>query len=506
MLTYLAVVCLLFAPVQGECLPGFTGYKCATRCAQGCRNGSCTVQRHGGIACDDGCKDGFSGESCRTRCSGQCKRCERYQSETCLQCNSGYYGDFCQHNCESCGAAGCDKDGMCYERPHNCDGGVICGKTCIQNCRLCTHTGTCSHCRQNYAGDSCQKPCKNCLGTCTSAGCLDGCRCGYTGPFCQKQCSSKCSETCSNNGSLSRDMCDSVDETCLEGCKNGHFGERCQHGCNKNCKLNICVQESGKCRHGCNSGYYGESCEHACDNCQKDRCSRKGRCYECKNGYFGSDCDLKCESICSFSCERYTGVCVAKNTTVDVTKQTSGATRVGQLSVVSSSTQNISEINLAEAKSKLTAGSRGIVFWSCIAAGLAVTTVLTLTCIGLCRHRSKKRRLQRKMETIPQAPKISQEDLAPEVPSSGRPYACQNDYDEIPDLSYEIPVLTRVNMDEHQTAVRGGDARPAGDGKMPRKVYLKDNTRKCRSKDVHVNKYLSVVDTASTDGYLDIIG
>ncbi|XP_046552064.1 protein draper-like [Haliotis rubra] len=502
---YFAVFGFLVATVHGVsgCPPGFTGYKCDTQCAPGCLNGACTLQDHGGIACADGCNDGFSGESCRTKCPGQCKRCDRYQSERCLECNSGYFGDFCQRSCHTCGEAGCDNEGMCKERPQNCEGGVICGKTCIQKCRLCSHTGTCSQCQSNYVGDSCQKLCSNCLGTCTQAGCSGGCSCGYTGDFCQKQCSSNCLESCNNNRSLL--MCDSVDGTCLKGCKDGHFGERCQHRCNKNCKQKICVQEGGKCRHGCNSGYYGESCENSCTNCKQDMCTRDGRCYECKNGYYGPNCDLRCESICTLACERYTGVCVAPNTTVDVTKKNHGATGVGQLPAVSSSTQNSSLFNLGESKSEPNGRPHGIVFWSCIAAAIAVATVVVLTCIGVCHQRFKNRRLRRKEEMIPVARKISQEDPVPEVPSTANSYACQNDYEEIPEMSDDVSGLTRLNIDESQAVVRE-DVHIPRETKMPRKVYLRDNTRNYRSKDVHVNKYLSVMDTAPTDGYLDIIG
>ncbi|XP_067663260.1 multiple epidermal growth factor-like domains protein 6 [Haliotis asinina] len=498
---YFAVVGVLVATVYGGCPPGFTGYKCDTQCAPGCLNGACTLQDHGGIACVDGCYDGFSGESCRTTCFGQCKRCDRYDGGHCLECNPGYYGDFCQLSCQTCGTAGCDREGMCKERPRNCDGGVICGETCIQKCRRCSHDGTCSKCQPNYVGDSCQKLCTNCLGTCNQDGCSGGCSCGYYGDLCQKQCSSNCLVSCNNDRSLL--MCNRVNGTCLKGCKNGHFGERCQHRCNKNCKDNICYQKGGRC-HGCNNGYYGESCENSCTNCKQDICARAGRCYECKNGYFGPNCDLRCDKLCTYACERYSGVCVAQNTTVDVTKITHGATGVGQLPV-SSSTQNSSSPNLGEAKSKPNHRRPSIVFWSCIAAGIAVATVVVLTCTGVCHQRFKNRRFRRKEKMMPVPRKISQEDPVPEVPSTVNSFACQNDYEEIPEMSDEVTGLTHFTIDESQAVVRG-DVHTARENKMPRKVYLRDTTRNYRSKDVHVNKYLSVMDTTSTDGYLDIIG
>ncbi|XP_071087522.1 protein draper-like [Haliotis cracherodii] len=488
MLIYLSLFCVVTTTVQAECGPGFTGPWCETKCSDGCADGKCTLHNHGGIVCSQGCKQGWAGESCRTPCAEHCKRCNRTRSKDCEECQHSYYGDTCDRKCETCGPMGCNKDGMCKERPVNCDGGVICGGTCIKKCRFCNTDGTCSKCQSNYAGGTCETPCPNCRGICTQAGCLDGCRCGYYGPFCQKPCSSKCSESCDNIRSSSNDICDKHNGTCLKGCKDGHFGERCQHRCNTNCKA--CKQIGGQCIQGCHDGYYGESCENACVNCKHDRCARNGLCPLCKNGYYGPACNSKCESICTFACERYSGVCQGTATkvheSVAVPLSPSGNTAISD-----------SENMAAETKSKEEEGLPSFVIWLCVALG--VLAVISLASVGFCHYRYKTRRYRRKKDTALLTRSISQgTDPASEVPSAVTP---NNDYDEIPEISDAITGMTQVNIDEGQSVLKVGVAHFAEDTAVLGGVCMGDNMGKGK-----VVKYLSVSDTVIPGVYLDIIG
>ncbi|XP_067661302.1 cell death abnormality protein 1-like isoform X2 [Haliotis asinina] len=556
MFVYLACVfCALTATVQAECKIGYTGPWCETKCSDGCVGGVCSLHKHGGIVCSRGCKDGWAGESCRTPCAEHCKRCNRTQSKDCEECKHFYFGQTCSQKCMTCGPAGCDKDGMCRNRPANCDGGVICGKTCIKKCRFCntdaTAAATCSVCQRNYAGDNCKIPCDNCRGTCTQSGCSDGCLCGYYGLFCRDRCSSTCLESCNSNSWSSNDMCARSNGSCLNGCKDGHFGQRCQHRCNANCKT--CEQTSGHCTGACKDGHYGESCEHDCFHCKHGKCKKDGLCYKCRDGYHGANCKTPCDPICT-SCGRYNGLCETENQISDdggsapliqlpfaivptqsqraatngldggsapliqlpftiVPTQSQRAATNGldggsapliqlPFTIVPTQSQraatNGPEIKSADTKSEDSRGLPSFVIWLCVAFG--VLTVISLATIAICCHRARNKR--RKNNTALLTRSIShRNNYIPELPSPVRTNVPGYDYDEIPELSDETAGRSQGYGDESQNVVRVGVAHSAVDTDNLGGAWMRDRVRK--GKDV---KYLSVTDVVSSEGYIDVIG
>uniref|UniRef100_A0A4W5LRA5 Platelet endothelial aggregation receptor 1 n=1 Tax=Hucho hucho TaxID=62062 RepID=A0A4W5LRA5_9TELE len=161
---------------QCQCLPGWTGARCAQTCPEGTWGHHCN-------------------QSCFCQNSATCLP----HSGACV-CRPGYWGPTCQHMCSA---------------------GVY-GDRCSITCPSCAHSSSCHHvtgqcvCTPGYTGALCEQACpvglygKQCTGVCRCAhnsSChhQDGsCRCppGWTGPDCTLQCHPgmfglNCAQVCS---------------------------------------------------------------------------------------------------------------------------------------------------------------------------------------------------------------------------------------------------------------------------------------------------------------------
>ncbi|XP_048255528.1 platelet endothelial aggregation receptor 1-like [Haliotis rufescens] len=146
---------------SGNCLHGCTdphnyGPKCQYECPNNCIKLQCTIASNGQPKCTAGCKDGFGGTQCNIPCNKRCKRCNG--PETCLSCNSHYFGRDCHSDCtETCHGMACNHDGSC--RSDTCaDGwyGPDCTMECSATCKTCEKVmGTCTRCDVGWYGHDC---------------------------------------------------------------------------------------------------------------------------------------------------------------------------------------------------------------------------------------------------------------------------------------------------------------------------------------------------------------
>ena len=221
---------------ETDCLKCFNGYyprnkETCISCSDKCKDKKCD-QFTG--SCLEGCMDRYAGELCDNRCLSNCLICERYDSDTCISCDSGFYGDKC-HQCSQ----------YCKQE--------------IETQRCYEGNGTCKYgCETGYWGAMCTEKCINgCQGLhCnqSTGACLNGCSATYYGEFCTQ----KCSPNCAIKSKLSR-QCDEIDGSCRMGCKSGFYGITCSFEC-RNCKNVVCFQQNGTCEFGCTDGFTGVDC------------------------------------------------------------------------------------------------------------------------------------------------------------------------------------------------------------------------------------------------------
>lgn len=108
------------------------------------------------------CASGFYGPGCSTNCTGPVRT-------DCLECKTGYYGQFCSIRQDSCELNSCYNNG-----------------NCLQN-------GSCV-CNQDYSGQFCQQKIDDCQNVdCRNGTCIDGinsyncsCHIDYISPHCDQ--------------------------------------------------------------------------------------------------------------------------------------------------------------------------------------------------------------------------------------------------------------------------------------------------------------------------------
>ena len=147
----------------------------------------------------DGCKIGYYGKNCSLVCSDLCKKRQCSQDTgVCSECIDGYYKNNtdcieCPDNCSTC-----DENANCITCKAGKYGKDKCDKTCSINCEgeTCEIDGSCD-CESKYYGDNCDYNCEGCsesgceddTGNCIDHYCLDS----YYDP---RRCNKTCSENC----------------------------------------------------------------------------------------------------------------------------------------------------------------------------------------------------------------------------------------------------------------------------------------------------------------------
>ncbi|CAG2226674.1 unnamed protein product [Mytilus edulis] len=156
------------------------------------------------------------------------------------------------------------------------------------NCKpgQCDSSQTCGECEDGWYGNPCFKRCgSQCPTIQTSTGifskvcdkdtgkCTGGCRNDVYGEYCDKQCSSHCLQ-------LTGRICDLVSGKCLHSCTQGYYGEDCTSACSKGCYpilvrgagfVNKCSPQTGICESDkdCKPGWCGTKCDLSCGtNCK----------------------------------------------------------------------------------------------------------------------------------------------------------------------------------------------------------------------------------------------
>ncbi|WAR30166.1 PTPRS-like protein, partial [Mya arenaria] len=283
-----------------SCEPGYyvhngNCYPCDTHCAV-CSATLCTS-----------CRDGYWGNKCENSCTGRCSLCQK-SNGGCLSCKPGYMGSTCDDLCvEYC--LECDRlNGNCI----SCDKshwGYACD-ACNVQCKICNQSNGCLECNVGYYGQTCDKDCgvycqncdriNGCLQclpgyykhnnmcaecsyrsngcTCTSNVQCSGCVYGY---FLNPSLCSKCPEYCSNcNKSLSG-------QTVCTSCTAGTFGETCQYICSQDCENGYCDEKNpDETCSQCANGRFGEKCEHFCSlGCESRNCTKETGSCTCKAGW-----------------------------------------------------------------------------------------------------------------------------------------------------------------------------------------------------------------------------
>ena len=181
-----------------DCREGYYSINegCQNECSDNCENklncdpndGSCNI-----------CKNGYWGKQCTENCDEICKKKEcNHDTGECFDCIDGYFKNgtkcqICPINCNTCGEGGkcitC-KDGKYGEE--KCD--LNCSIHCEGN--TCDIKGRCN-CESKYWGDFCDNICKGCSdngcedkeGICNDHYCLDN---YYDPRKCDQECSEKC--------------------------------------------------------------------------------------------------------------------------------------------------------------------------------------------------------------------------------------------------------------------------------------------------------------------------
>ena len=298
------------------CKDGFFTATCSEQCTDNCEN--CTQ--------DDGvcekCSGGKYGLNCDEVC-GNCMQgvCHMFTGECPGECESGFYGKFCNMTCNSnCSNGICEKvSGNCSSCLHGFFGGH-CNLRCYKNCDgTCEqYTGTCNGCQENrYFGPNCTRDCENCKG-CNQTGYCLSCKEEFYGDHCNISCPVTCGpEQLANHNSTE---CGRYDGRC-KACRPGFFNYNCTEKCGDECyrgKGHICQISDGACVE-CKPGYYGSHCQKKCSlNCAKydDRSELSGLCLQqngacewgCVHGWYGASCSLQCNSTCK-GCDRLTAKC-----------------------------------------------------------------------------------------------------------------------------------------------------------------------------------------------------
>ncbi|XP_046561332.1 platelet endothelial aggregation receptor 1-like isoform X2 [Haliotis rubra] len=130
-------------------------------------------------------------ETLSAACPTNCFNCD--DKDSCINCNSGWYGEDCSLQCRKDCPGGCDKeDGHCTCQEGKY--GDYCTDECPSNCKgiQCNiQNGHCEHgCKAGFHGDFCNHPCGNCSsGVCSQeTGFCDDCLCGWRGIRCNISC------------------------------------------------------------------------------------------------------------------------------------------------------------------------------------------------------------------------------------------------------------------------------------------------------------------------------
>ncbi|KAK7484715.1 hypothetical protein BaRGS_00024000 [Batillaria attramentaria] len=195
------ILTLCEVEVYGDCLDGYFGWLCDTKCR--CENPDEICDKLWGMCPVSGCRAGWRGDDCQ------------------LECLNGTYGYKCGFNC-----SGTCRDHVCHHVTGECTNGCAPGwegDRCIEMCQ------------PTVFGQNCSEVCPpNCLDTrChhVTGLCNEGCEPGWMGDNCTEpcgrgfhglNCSSNCSADCANNA------CDATSGDCAEGCVAGRTGTRCE--------------------------------------------------------------------------------------------------------------------------------------------------------------------------------------------------------------------------------------------------------------------------------------
>ncbi len=193
------------------------------------------------------CASGFYGPGCSTNCTGPVRT-------DCLECKTGYYGQFCSIRQDSCELNSCYNNG-----------------NCLQN-------GSCV-CNKDYSGQFCQQKIDDCQNVdCRNGTCIDGIN----------------SYNCSYHIDYTGPHCDQAVNDC-------HL-ERGASPCAANSQ---CVDQVGGFQCICQPDYTGRLCDTRVDHCVGVVCTgaktlcvdevNSFRC-DCKEGFTGENCDLPSKS------------------------------------------------------------------------------------------------------------------------------------------------------------------------------------------------------------------
>ena len=306
-----------------QCIAGYYGSICqyCRECEQDedCFWNECYVECTVGSYFNDDVMECF-------QCPLNCISCTN--DTFCLQCQPGFLGTACEHDCTPCPGY-CSKETGCYGQ---CKPGYYLNKTecvnCPTECLSCMNETHCITCQDDRFGSRCQYPCRGCETTCDKdTGCTGLCSTGY---FLNEY-----HALLSSSSRLAVTVCEECPEGCTsckttsecDECQDGRWGKACQQPCNTECFQNRCHKESGVCIgapcklgncNKCDSSYNCISCQdrfyvdinHTCQECPKTCktgtvCSEKyGNCLKgCNAGWSGMKCDTRCNTGC-FQCDQ----------------------------------------------------------------------------------------------------------------------------------------------------------------------------------------------------------
>ncbi|XP_052787490.1 multiple epidermal growth factor-like domains protein 6 isoform X1 [Mya arenaria] len=260
-----------------SCRVGYWGNKCENSCTGRCA--SCQQSNGGCLSC----KPGYMGSTCDERCVEYCLECDRLDGN-CISCDKSHWGyacDACNVQCKICNQSnGCLECNVGYY-------GQTCDKDCGVYCQNCDRINGCLQCLPGYYKHNnmcaeCSYRSNGC--TCTSKVQCSGCVDGY---FLNPSLCSKCPEYCSNcnKSSLSG-------QTVCTSCTAGTFGETCQYICSQDCENGYCDEKDpDETCSQCANGRFGEKCEHFCSlGCESRNCTKETGSCTCKTGWNGQRC------------------------------------------------------------------------------------------------------------------------------------------------------------------------------------------------------------------------
>ncbi|CAD8090863.1 unnamed protein product [Paramecium sonneborni] len=301
--TVTPAVCRSCTPIYClECLNSYICTKCATNFYL--QNGNCQcypwtylTNTNNCVNCHPLC------DSCYGSDSTECLFCKssqhRYLNNNQCVCQSNYYDDGINQNCQSiCGD-------MIVTEGEDCDDGNTIRFDGCNNCKF-----------------ECQKECQTCVnGQCSV------CTPGYT----LQKTMRRCYPTCGNGSIVSEEQCEDNNLTPYDGCFNCQF--QCQTQCT-NCIYGKCYQCDDSIGYYINLATYkclticgdlivagGEICDDGnnnpfdgCNNCNYscdsfcDLCI-KGICTKCKQGFYLLNKNGKCAPICGDKLATYYEEC-----------------------------------------------------------------------------------------------------------------------------------------------------------------------------------------------------